>query len=215
MKIISWNVNGIRAARRKNFDNYLQTEKPDLMCIQEAKAKKATLKQIDYEVEGYHLYWAEGVKPGYSGVAIWVKDGLNVLSCQENIGIQKFDDEGRTIILELDECFVINSYYPNGREDHSRVDFKLEYSYAILKIAQELEKKKPVILTGDFNTAHFEVDLARPQANKQSTGFLPHEREFLNAMQKSNFIDVFRLNTRKRKIFIPGGAIEGELRKTM
>ena len=153
MKIVSWNVNGIRAARKKSFNQFIEKTNPDIICIQEGKAQMRVLKEIDYTLSGYKMYWTEAKKAGYSGVAIWVKDEISVLSVKLNIGTTHFDDEGRTVIIELNDCFLINSYYPNGRDDLSRVDFKLEYSYEILKIAKELEKNKPVILTGDFNTA--------------------------------------------------------------
>lgn len=193
MKIVSWNVNGIRAARKKSFNQFIEKTNPDIICIQEGKAQMRVLKEIDYTLSGYKMYWTEAKKAGYSGVAIWVKDEISVLSVKLNIGTTHFDDEGRTVIIELNDCFLINSYYPNGRDDLSRVDFKLEYSYEILKIAKELEKTKPVILTGDFNTAHYPYDLARPDANMQSTGFLPIERKFLDQLVNDNFVDAFRI----------------------
>ena len=192
MKIISWNVNGIRAARKKTFDVFIKNENPDIICIQETKAKKNVLKESDVLIEGYELFWADGEKPGYSGVAIWVREGLEVLSVQNYINIQKFDGEGRTIVLETPDFYIINSYYPNGRDDLSRVDFKLEYSYAILHLANKLKLSKPVILTGDFNTAHKEIDIARPKENIVNTGFLPVERKFLDDLSDSGFIDCFR-----------------------
>lgn len=192
MKIISWNVNGIRAARKKTFDSFIKNENPDIICVQETKAKMNVLKEEDVDIDGYHLIWTEGFKPGYSGVAIWVKKDIEVLSFKKELNIAKFDAEGRTTILETNEFFLINSYYPNGRDDLSRVDFKLEYSYAILHLANKLKKIKKVILTGDFNTAHNEIDLARPKENMKNTGFLPIERKFLDDLSKNGFIDCFR-----------------------
>ena len=192
MKIISWNVNGIRAARKKTFDSFIKNENPDIICVQETKAKMNVLKEEDVDIEGYHLIWTEGFKPGYSGVAIWVKKDIEVLSFKKELNIEKFDAEGRTTILETKDFFLINSYYPNGRDDLSRVDFKLEYSYSILHLANKLKQIKPVILTGDFNTAHNEIDLARPKENVKNTGFLAIERKFLDDLSHNGFIDCFR-----------------------
>lgn len=193
MKIVCWNINGIRAASKKNFRQFLDRENPDVLCIQEAKAKMNVLKPEDYSLRGYKLYWAEGVKPGYSGVATWVREDLEVLSVKIGIGVDKFDHEGRTVVVELKDFFIINSYYPNGRDDLSRVPFKLEYSYKILEVARLLEQTKAVILAGDFNTAHHPIDLARPEANKNSTGFLPIERNFLDDLKVHGFQDAFRV----------------------
>ena len=174
-------------------------ENPDVVCIQEAKAQKEVLKKDEHVIPGYKLYWAQAKKSGYSGVATWVKDDINVLSFEECIKCEDFDNEGRTVIIELEEFYLINSYYPNGREDLSRVDFKLKYSYMILDLAKKLENKKPVILTGDFNTAHYPIDLARPQSNGGSTGFLPIERKFLDDLVSQNFVDGFRVKYPDKK----------------
>lgn len=193
MKIISYNINGIRAARKKGLVEFIAEQAAIVVCFQEVKAQRPKLTEQDLTFEGYDkLYWAEAKKAGYSGVLILVKKDTKVISVQEKLGIEKFDDEGRTIVLELEDFYLINSYYPNGRDDHSRVDFKLEYSYAVLKLAKELENKKPVILTGDLNTAHFEIDLARPKENTKTTGFLPHERVFLDDLITAKYVDAFR-----------------------
>lgn len=192
MKIISWNINGIRAVRGKTFDSFIAKENPDIICTQENKAQLKALKENQYQITGYKVFWAEALKAGYSGVGIWVKEDIKVLSVKIGIDIDKFDNEGRTIILETEDFYLINSYYPNGRDDLSRVDFKLEYSYEILKIANNLKTKKPVILTGDFNTAHHEIDLANPKTNIKNTGFLPIERKFLDELASHFFIDAFR-----------------------
>lgn len=192
MKIVSWNINGIRASRSKTFDNYIAEENPDIVCVQETKALRSALKEETLIIPGYTIYWTQGIKAGYSGVAIWVKNNIKVISFEDKMGDSQFDNEGRTIILELENFYLINSYYPNGRDDLSRVPFKLEYSYKILEIAKKLHNKKPVILTGDFNTAHHSVDLARPKANIKNTGFLEIERKFLDDLQKENYVDAFR-----------------------
>lgn len=199
MKIISWNVNGLRAARKKGFTEYVAKENPDIICIQEAKAPKEVLKEADHLIEGYDLYWAQAKKAGYSGVAIWVRTNLPVIKCEEFLGHDEYDNEGRTIIVELENFFLINSYYPNGRPDLSRVDFKLDYSYKILDLAKKLGVTKPVILTGDFNTAHFEIDLARPKENENTTGFLLKERKFLDDLSNEGFVDAFRIKYPDKK----------------
>lgn len=202
MKIVSWNINGIRASRGKSFDNFINNENPDIVCVQETKAHFKDLSEAHHTLPSYKLYWAEGVKPGYSGVAIWVKNYIKVLKVENKINIPEFDNEGRTIIIELEKFYLINSYYPNGKEDLSRVPFKLEYSYKILELALKLRETKPVILTGDFNTAHHPIDLANPKANEKNTGFLPIERKFLDDLQSHDFIDAFRfLNPKASDIY--------------
>lgn len=193
MKIICYNVNGIRSARKKGLVEFIKQQNPDVICLQEVKAQKSRLTTLDFMFDGYsNPSWAEAKKSGYSGVAVWVREGLEVVSVTESLGASKFDDEGRTIIVDFVDFYLINSYYPNGREDHSRVEYKLEYSYQVLAKSKELEKNKPVILTGDFNTAHHEIDLARPSENLKTTGFLPNERKFLTKLEEENFFDAFR-----------------------
>lgn len=192
MKIISWNINGIRSSRGKSFNTFINNENPDVICVQETKAHFKDLSEEQHTLSGYRLYWAEGVKPGYSGVAIWVKEEIKVLKVENKINIPEFDNEGRTIIIELENFYLINSYYPNGKDDLSRVPFKLDYSYKILDLALKLRQQKPVILTGDFNTAHHPTDLANPKSNEKNTGFLPIERKFLDQLQAQGFVDAFR-----------------------
>lgn len=192
MKIACWNVNGIRSVYKKGFIEWITENSLDIVCIQENKAQKASLNESQYEIDGYSCYWAEAFKKGYSGVSIWVKKVLQVKSSQIGIGNITFDSEGRTIILELDDFFLINCYFPNGREDHSRVGFKLEYSYEILKIAKELRLKKPVIICGDINTAHNEIDLSKPKENQNTTGFILNERKFIDDLENNEFYDIFR-----------------------
>ncbi|MBK25546.1 MAG: exodeoxyribonuclease III [Halobacteriovorax sp.] len=193
-KLMSWNVNGIRACVRHGFLDWLQEEKPHVICLQETKAHVEQLEEEVLAPKGYKSYFFSGVRKGYSGTAIFVKDKFPLVEVTSGLGKKIFDDEGRTQILESEEFFLINGYYPNGGRDHSRVDFKLEFSRAMVKKALQLKKKtgKEVILTGDFNTAHKEIDLKNPKSNKKSTGFLPHEREFIDEMLAQGFVDIFR-----------------------
>jgi exodeoxyribonuclease-3 len=201
MKIISWNVNGLRAIAKKGFWDFLQEESPDILCLQETKAHPSQLDEsIQEALSGYHQYYASAEKKGYSGVAIFVKKksfpSESSFSVKEGLGIAKFDSEGRSLIFESADFILFNGYYPNGQDDLGRVPYKLEYSEAVLKQACALRKKhgdkKGIILTGDFNTAHQEIDLARPKENVKSTGFLPIERAFLDKLISAGFSDVFR-----------------------
>ena len=195
INIISWNVNGIRACAKKGFLSWLYKESPDILCLQETKAWPEQLDEELINPKGYKGHFACAEKKGYSGVAIYIKEKLKPLEIKVGIGKKKFDSEGRTLIAYFKKYILINSYYPNGQHDHGRVPYKLEYSEEILKLARKLEKEtgKPVVLTGDFNTAHHSIDLKNPKSNKNSTGFLPIEREFLTKLEKKNYIDIFRL----------------------
>lgn len=190
MKLISWNVNGIRAVFQKGFLDWLKSESPDVLALQETKAHPSQLTQELLEPLGYKTYWSSAKKAGYSGVALFIKE--NDREVQEGLGIQKFDEEGRTLIAEFKDFFLINGYYPNGRDDLSRVDFKLEYSDEALHFANKLKKNKAVILCGDFNTAHQEIDLARPKENEENTGFLPRERAWIDKLISNAYVDTFR-----------------------
>lgn len=188
MKIVCWNVNGIRAINKKGFKDFILKNDFDVVCIQEAKAHSQDLSD-EHVISGYECVWHQGIKKGYSGVAIWVKKNINIKP-SIGLGIDKFDNEGRTAIVEFENFILYNGYFPNGQEDHARVNFKLEYSYAVLDWAKK--QTKPVIICGDINTAHKEIDLSNPSQNKNTTGFLPKEREFLDNLEKSNFVDIIR-----------------------
>ncbi|TDJ03988.1 MAG: exodeoxyribonuclease III [Deltaproteobacteria bacterium] len=192
IKIVSWNVNGIRACQRKGFEDWLNTERPDIVCLQETKASPDQLDESLVENNNYHSYYSSAEKKGYSGTAIFSLKALEGPKITIGLGIEKFDREGRTVIAEYRDFFLINGYFPNGQRDHGRVPYKLEYSREVAKKALELEKKKPVIVTGDINTAHNEIDLKNPKANKDSTGFLPIERAWIDEFQEQGFIDIFR-----------------------
>ena len=193
MKISSWNVAGLRACEKKGFYNWYLEDKADVVCLQETKALPEQLSDQLVNPEHHEALYAPAKKKGYSGVATWVKKGVNVKHTI-GLGIDEFDDEGRTIISEFDDYILFNCYFPNGKRDHSRVPYKLNFSNEVKRQAMDLNKskKKPVIITGDFNTAHHEIDLANPKTNKKSTGFLPIEREWMSEFESSGFVDLFR-----------------------
>ena len=193
-KLISWNVNGIRACYKKGLNNWLNTTQPQIVSLQETKAHKDQLPEELLSPKDYHVWYAEGVRRGYSGVALFSRKDLPKPEVEIGLGIKKFDDEARTIIAEYPDYFLINGYFPNGQRDLGRVPFKLEYSEEVVLHAMALEENtgKPVIITGDFNTAHKPIDLANPKTNTKTTGFLPEEREWMNTMLERGFIDTFR-----------------------
>ncbi|MBT3584454.1 MAG: exodeoxyribonuclease III [Halobacteriovoraceae bacterium] len=194
IKIASWNVNGIRACQKKGFLDWFNSEKNHVVCLQETKASPEQLDESLKMIKNYTSVFSSAKKKGYSGTAIYFHKKLGDPTIIPKLGIKKFDDEGRTIIAEFEKFIIFCGYYPNGQRDHNRVPFKLEYSRAVVKKAKKLskEKKKPVVLCGDFNTAHTEIDLKNPKSNKDSTGFLPIEREWIDELVSQNFIDIFR-----------------------
>lgn len=192
MKLACWNVNGIRACIDKGFMNWLEKQALDVICLQEMKAQFDQLPEIFKDHPKYDLTVSLGERKGYSGVATLIKKDLPHKNIPQ-IGIEKFDHEGRCIITEFENFVLFNGYHPNGQRDHGRVDFKLEYSQAVLDKALEYRAKgKPAILCGDFNTAHQEMDLANPKSNKKTTGFLPIEREWIDKLIAEGFIDSYR-----------------------
>lgn len=191
LKITSWNVNGIRAAERKGLLEYMKAESPDILCLQETKAQVDQLPKSLIDVDGYSSHFVSGEKKGYSGVAIYTKKEPNdvVVGC----GHPKFDVEGRVVRADYDEFTLYNIYYPNGGRGPERVQYKLEFYEMILEQWQALrEEGKRLILTGDFNTAHKENDLARPDENSNVTGFLPIERAWLDKIEALGYVDTFR-----------------------
>ena len=192
MRLISWNVNGIRAAVKKGFLDYLEKEDPDILCIQESKANKEQLSSEILEDHGYYAYWHSGIKKGYSGVATFSKK--EPLFVQEGLGIKKYDDEGRVIITEHEEFLLYNIYFPNGQKDNARLQYKLDFYDDLLPIINEqVESGNNVVVTGDWNTAHKPIDLARPKDNANTSGFMPIEREKLDIYVSHGWIDTFRL----------------------
>jgi len=192
MKIVSWNVNGIRAVHRNGFWNKFVAMKPDIFCLQETKAEAEQLALELRDTPGYKSYFnsSKGRK-GYSGVAIYSK--IEPSKVEYGLEIDEFDVEGRQITAFYDDFILINCYFPNGGRGQERIDYKLRYYDAFLEYCEKLRKKQPNILfCGDINTAHAEIDLARPKENSETTGFLPIEREWLDVVTRSGYVDTFR-----------------------
>jgi exodeoxyribonuclease-3 len=187
--VASWNVNGIRSVTSKTYLQWVQAVSPDVICLQETKA---TQSQIPEEVFAEYPYYqlSAADKKGYSGVLTLSKTKPLKI---ETLGIQEFDSEGRTLIFEFEDSFIINCYFPNGQRDHGRVPYKLRYCQAIETLLLELEKtQKKIFICGDFNTAHHPIDLANPKTNKNTTGFLLEERAWLDQLIHIGFQDCFR-----------------------
>lgn len=188
MKLISWNVNGLRAVMRKmDFLSYLKEEDADIICLQETKIQDG---QVDLQPEGYHVYWNYAVKKGYSGTAVFSKqEPLHVIY---GIGVEEHDQEGRVITLEFENVFVMTVYTPNSRRGLERIDYRMQWEEALLSYILELDQKKPVILCGDLNVAHQEIDLKNPKANRNNAGFSDQEREAFTRFLEAGFVDSFR-----------------------
>ncbi|WP_434517613.1 exodeoxyribonuclease III [Bacillus subtilis] len=188
MKLISWNVNGLRAVMRKmDFLSYLKEEDADIICLQETKIQDG---QVDLQPEGYHVYWNYAVKKGYSGTAVFSKqEPLQVIY---GIGVEEHDQEGRVITLEFENVFVMTVYTPNSRRGLERIDYRMQWEEALLSYILELDQKKPVILCGDLNVAHQEIDLKNPKANRNNAGFSDQEREAFTSFLEAGFVDSFR-----------------------
>ncbi len=191
MKIISWNLNGIRAAQKKGFLEWLARENPDIACVQETKAHP---DQLDFELlnpPGYHVYWNSAQKKGYSGVATFTK--RRPLDIKIAFGVTHFDHEGRILFTEYPEFVLLNIYFPNGGRGPERVQYKLEFYEETLRLVQKLKAQgKKVIISGDYNTAHRPIDLARPDENQNTSGFLPTERAWLDKWIAYGQVDIFR-----------------------
>ena len=192
LKILSWNVNGIRAAHRKGLLEWLQAEKPDILCLQETKANKVQLDEELLMPEGYLSYWNHSKrKKGYSGTCIYTK--YKPTSVKSGLGNKIYDEEGRTIIAEFGDLLLFNIYFPNGKASQERLDFKMGFYEAFRKLAErEVKKGKKVLICGDLNTAHHPIDLARPKENEGISGFLPVERDWMDRFEAAGFHDTFR-----------------------
>ena len=195
MKLISWNVNGIRAVYKKGFPEWFAKELPDILCLQETKASFDQFPIELTKIPNYQIFDSSSVKKGYSGVATFSREKILDTKKSEK---EVYDCEGRVLIHELKDFYLVNCYFPNGSRDHSRVPFKLKFCDDILKIINKLQEKKPVVITGDFNTAHKEIDLANPKTNIKTTGFLPIERAWMDKFTSQGWIDIYRhLNPEK------------------
>ncbi|MFU0823614.1 exodeoxyribonuclease III [Clostridium sp.] len=191
MRIYSWNVNGLRAIEKKGFIDWIKEEQPDILCIQETKIQKEQINDKLNNIEGYKSYFSCAERKGYSGVAIYTKE--EPISVSYGIGIEKFDSEGRILICEYDNFMLFNIYFPNGQSSEERLSYKLEFYDALFKYCDNLKDKgKKLIICGDYNTAHKEIDLKNPKANSKTSGFLPIEREWIDNIIKRGYIDTFR-----------------------
>lgn len=187
MKLISWNVNGLRACVQKNFMESFQELDADFFCIQETKLQEG---QIDLQLEGYYQYWNYAEKKGYSGTAIFTKQ--EPLNAAYGIGIEEHDKEGRVITLEYPEYYVITVYVPNSQNELARLPYRMKWEEDFLAYLKKLEEKKPVIFCGDLNVAHKEIDLKNPKTNRKNAGFTDEERACFTKVVESGFIDTFR-----------------------
>ncbi len=191
MKILCWNVNGIRAVWKKDFLGILEREDPDVICLQETKIHEKQLTQEMINPLGYYSTWAFAERAGYSGVVIYSKKKPK--SVQIELGGGKHDDEGRLIVAEFDKFTLVNVYIPNGGRGDHRIEYKLNYYDEMLDLLERRRKKgENLIICGDFNTAHHEIDLARPRENANVTGFLPVERAWLDKFVGTGYVDTFR-----------------------
>ncbi len=196
MKLISWNVNGIRAADRKGLFKWFQKESPDILCLQEIKAKPDQFPPHLKNTPGYNVYINSAERKGYSGVTTYTKIKPN--NVKKGFGIEKFDSEGRTLITEFDDFVLFNIYYPNGKKNQERLDYKLDFYDAFLSYADNLKAEgKNIVVCGDFNTAHKEIDLARPKQNEKISGFLPIERAWIDTFLDHGYVDTFRYFNKK------------------
>jgi exodeoxyribonuclease-3 len=195
MRILSWNVNGIRAVEKKGFVSWVEAEGADAVCVQETKARPEQLSQELREIRDkngkpYHAYWASAKRLGYSGVAIYTRiEPLDI----KTMGIGEFDDEGRVLQADYKDFTLISAYFPNSQDAGKRLDYKLAFCGEILELCDAYRKKKRhFVLTGDYNIAHTAIDLARPKENEENAGYLPEERAWMDAFTGAGFVDTFR-----------------------
>lgn len=187
MKLISWNVNGLRACVKKGFMDFFNMIDSDFFSVQETKLQEG---QIDLDLPGYEQYWNYAVKKGYSGTAIFTKH--TPLSVVNGIGHEEHDQEGRTITLEYDQFYLVNVYTPNSQRGLARIDYRMTWEKAFHNYLKSLEEKKPVIVCGDLNVAHTEIDLKNPKTNRKNAGFSDQERDKFSTLLDSGFIDTYR-----------------------
>ena len=199
MKIYSWNVNGIRAAIRNGFLNFLAKEKPDILCLQETKISDIARAKESFDFKGYDVYWNSAERAGYSGTVVLIKrrgpdSNLETghFKAYNGFSEKEFDKEGRVQTFEFDKFYLVNAYFPNATHGLTRLDFKLQFNDALLKYLKKLEKKKPVVIGGDFNVAHQEIDLTNPKSNIGNPGFTYEERGWIDKFLAAGFIDTFR-----------------------
>lgn len=187
MKLISWNVNGLRACMQKGFMDFFREADADVFCIQETKLQAG---QIELELPGYHQYWNYAEKKGYSGTALFSKK--EPLKVTRGIGVEEHDHEGRVITAEFEDYYVVTVYVPNSQRELTRLDYRMEWEEAFLKYLKKLEETKPLIYCGDLNVAHKEIDLKNPKTNRRNAGFTDEERERFGRVLDNGFVDTFR-----------------------
>ena len=187
MKLISWNVNGLRACVKKGFEEFFKEADADIFCVQETKLQEG---QIDFAPEGYHCYWNYAEKKGYSGTAVFAKE--QPLNVTYGIGIEEHDHEGRVITLEYDSFYFVTVYTPNSQTELARLDYRMQWEDDFRDYLKKLDEQKPVIMTGDLNVAHEEIDLKNPKTNKKNAGFTQEERDKFTELLNAGFVDSFR-----------------------
>ncbi|MHB1707939.1 MAG: exodeoxyribonuclease III [Thermoplasmataceae archaeon] len=193
MKLISWNVNGIRAAARKGLVQFIIKTKPDIMAVQEVKSDYFDMPS-ELSEEGYRCFINPAKKKGYSGTLIFSR--IPGISVTNGIGDNRFDDEGRVQIADVGDIYFVNAYFPNSQRDLARLGFKADFNRLFLDLMLELQRKKPVIACGDFNVAHTDLDIARPKENEGTHGFTKEERESFSSFIEAGLVDTFRIFTR-------------------
>lgn len=192
IRIISWNVNGLRALHKKGAFDWFLREQPDIFCVQETKSHEEQLPAVLTEVEGYSVYFASAERKGYSGVALYTREKPH--SIGTGFGIERFDNEGRILIAEYEDFTLFNMYFPNGKASNERLQYKMDFYDAFLDYVDALKDKgKNLIICGDVNTAHKEIDLARPKENENISGFLPEERAWIDKFLSHGYVDTFRI----------------------
>lgn len=187
MKLISWNVNGLRAVMNKGFNDFFESIDAEIFCIQETKLQEG---QIDYKPYGYFTYWNSAVKKGYSGTVIFTK--VKPINVTYGIGIEEHDQEGRVITAEYESFYLVDCYTPNSQRELTRLDYRMKWEDDFRKYLEELNQKKPVILCGDLNVAHNEIDLKNPKTNRHNAGFTDEERNKMTELLGAGFTDSFR-----------------------
>lgn len=191
MRIISWNVNGVRAAQKKGLMDYVSESDADIFCIQETKAQRDQLTREVYAPVGYESFWHSAKRKGYSGTAVWAKKSPDSV---ETLGVDEFDDEGRMQVLHFGDLVLLNGYFPNSQPEGVRLDYKLGFNRAVKERGDALVKAgKTVVVTGDFNVSHKPIDLARPKENEKNPGYLPEERAWMDSFIDGGWTDTFRM----------------------
>jgi len=191
MRIYSWNVNGIRAIAKKGFLDWMEEEQPDIIGLQEIRVQDHQLKDELKNINGYHSYFNFAERKGYSGVALYTK--VEPIDVWYGMGIKKFDNEGRILAAEYPKFVLLNIYFPNGKRSKARLNYKLDFYDEILNYCEGLRNdNKEIVIFGDYNTAHHEIDLKNPDANKNTSGFLPIERDWLDKLEEYGYIDTYR-----------------------